>query len=136
MFDHAKTRYIARVGGGYAEREEDVARVTRNRAQALTEGRYGDAILFWVYEQYSRAQHATLAIPPVANPSVYRAANAGRMRMWTFLGIGTHYAFGYLACVFAFLWAPSAAVFHWTCVTLFNLVLIVMAWLEARSVRT
>lgn len=136
MFDHAKTRYIARVGGGYAEREEDVARVTRNRAQALTEGRYGDAILFWVYEQYSRAQHAALAIPPVANPSAYRAANAGRMRLWTFLGIGTHFALAYLACVLAFLWAPSAAVFHWMCVTLFNVVLIAMIWLEARSVRT
>jgi phosphatidylglycerophosphate synthase len=135
-FDHAKTRYVARVGGGYAEREEDVARVTRNRVQALADGRYGDAILFWVYEHYSRAQHAALAIPQVTNPSAYRAANAGRMRLWTFLGIGTHFALAYLACVLAFLWAPSAAVFHWICVTLLNVVLIAMIWLEARSVRT
>lgn len=135
MFDHAKTRYIARVGGGYSEREEDIERVTRNRAQALADRRYGDAILFWVYERYSRAQHAALKIPPVADPSAYRAANAGRMRLWTFLGIGTHFALGYLACPLTFVWAPTAAVFHWLCATLLNVGLLVMIWLEARSVR-
>jgi phosphatidylglycerophosphate synthase len=136
MFDHAKTRYIARVGGGYTEREEDVSRVSQNRVQAMAEGRYGDAILFWVYESYSRAQHAALTIPPVADPSAYRAANAGRMRLWSFLGIGTHFALAYLACILTFFWAPGAAVFHWVCATVLNLGLVVMIWLEARSVRT
>jgi hypothetical protein len=135
MFDHAKTRYIARVGAGYSEREEDVMQVTRNRVQALAERRYADALLFWVYEGYSRAQHAALAIPPVTNPSAYRAANAGRMRLWTFLGIGTHFALGYLACPLTFLWAPTAAAFHWVCATVLNLVLLVLLRLEARSVR-
>ena len=135
MFDHAKTRYIARVGGGYSEREEDLDRVTRDRARAWQERRMGDALLLWVYEHYSLAQHATLAIPPVADPAAYRSANSARMRLWTFLGIGNHYALGYLLCMLAYWWAPAPAVFHWGSATLFNLLLIIMMQLEARSVR-
>ena len=135
MFDHAKTRYIARVGGGYSEREADVDRMTRDRARAWQEGRYTDAILFWVYERYSRAQHAALMVLPVADPAAYRAANASRMRRWTFLGIGTHFALGYLLCLLTYWWVPALAVFHWLSATLFNLILVVMMQLEVRSVR-
>ena len=136
MFDHAKTRYIARVGGGYSEREEDVNRIGRDRARAWQEGRYGDAVLFWVYQRYSLAQHATLTIPPVANPMAYRALNAGRMQLWTFLGIGTHFALGYLLCLLTYWWTASLAVYFLICATLLNCLLPVMMALEARAVRT
>ncbi len=133
LFDHAKTRYIARVGGGYCEREEDVDRVHKDRVRAWSEGRYGDALLFWVYEGYSRAQHATLSIAPAADPAAYRAAHAGRMRAWTVLGIGTHFALGYLLCVAAFWWPPALAAYFIVCATLLNLYLGAMMVLEQRQ---
>jgi phosphatidylglycerophosphate synthase len=135
MFDHAKTRYIARVGGGYCEREEDVDRVARDRSRARAEGRYGDALLFWLYEGYSRAQHASLAIPPAPDPIAYRNANAGRMRTWTTLGIGTHFALGYLACVLSWWWAPALAAYFILCSTLLNLFLAAMMATEGRPVQ-
>jgi len=133
MFDHAKTRYIARVGGGYSEREEDVERIARDRAAAWAEGRYGDALLFWVYEGYSRAQHASLAIAAAADPVAYRNANAGRMRAWTILGIGTHFALGYLACVLSWWWAPALAAYFVFCTTALNLFLAAMMAAETRT---
>jgi hypothetical protein len=133
LFDHTKTRYIARVGGGYSEREEDVDRVTSQRVRAWNEGRYREAMLFWVYERYSRAQHAALAIPPVADPSAYRAANARRMRAWTFLGIGTHLALAYLLGAVTYWWPAAAAAYFILCATVFNLLLLVLVRLEARQ---
>jgi phosphatidylglycerophosphate synthase len=134
MFDHAKTRYIARVGAGYREREEDVDRVAKDRARAWTEGRYSDALLFWLYEGYSRAQHASLSIAPAPDPVAYRNANAGRMRAWTMLGIGTHFALGYTACVLSWWWAPALAVYFVLCATLLNLFLAAMMLAEGRTV--
>jgi phosphatidylglycerophosphate synthase len=136
LFDHAKTRYIARVGAGYSEREEDVDRVTKEQNRAWQDGRWGDAVLFWVYERYSKAQHATLTIPPVADPAAYRTANARRMRLWTFLGIGTHFALGYVLCFLTFWWAPAVAVYFLICATVLNLILLAMMTQEARAART
>jgi len=124
LFDHAKTRYIARVAGGYSEREEDVERVAAARREAWRTGRYREAAMYWIYERYSRAQHAALAIPPAADPAAYRAANAGRMRAWTFLGIGTHLALAYVLCVVAYWWAPAAALYFIINATVFNLLLV------------
>lgn len=123
LFDHTKTRYIARVAGGYSEREEDVERIVRERRLARQERRYREAFLLWVYERYSRAQHAALAIPPVFDPAVYRAANAGRMRAWTFLGIGTHLALAYVLAVIARWWTPAVPLFFWLHVIGFNALL-------------
>jgi phosphatidylglycerophosphate synthase len=133
MFDHAKTRYIARVGGGYSEREEDVDRVAKERRRAWTEGRYGDAILFRLYEGYSRAQHAALTIPSVADPVAYRIANASRMQRWTFLGIGTHFALGYVAFAASYWWNPALVVYFGICATVLNLFLASLMIFEARQ---
>jgi phosphatidylglycerophosphate synthase len=133
MFDHAKTRYIARVGGGYSEREEDIGRVRRDREAARAAGRYGDALLFWLYEGYSRAQHASLSIPAAADPIAYRNAYAGRMRSWTILGIGTHFAMGYVACIASRWWAPALAAYFVICATVLNLFLAGMMLAEARQ---
>ena len=132
LFDHAKTRYTARVSGGYAEREEDIDKVVRDRAEARAAGRLGDVILLWVYETYSRAQHAALAIPAVADPVAYRAAHAGRMRTWTFLGIGTHFALAYVAMTLAAWWPVSVAAYFAFCAVPLNLLL---AWLMATEPR-
>ena len=56
------------------------------RQRAWRERRLKDALLLAVYLQYSRAQHSALRIPPAADPVAYRAAHAGRMRAWTWLG--------------------------------------------------
>jgi phosphatidylglycerophosphate synthase len=135
MFDHAKTRYVARVGGGYREREEDVDRVARDRRAAWQAGRYRDALLFWVYESYSRAQHAALAIPPAADPAAWRADNAGLMRAWTALGIGTHFALAYLFCLLAFWWPAAPVVYFALCATALNLLLGVLLALQPRVAR-
>jgi phosphatidylglycerophosphate synthase len=123
LFDHTKTHYIARVSGGYSEREEDVERIAGERGRLWREGRYREAALLWVYERYSRAQHAALLIPPVADPAVYRAANAARMRAWTFLGIGTHLALAYVLAVIARWWAPAVPLYFWLHVIVFNALL-------------
>jgi len=135
MFDHAKTRYIARVGGGYSEREEDIDRIAKERRRAWREGRYRDALLFRLYEGYSRAQHAALTIPPVADPVAYRIANAPRMRRWTFMGIGTHFALGYVLAAAAY-WSPYAIVAYFAiCATVLNLVLATLIAFESRQAR-
>jgi hypothetical protein len=133
LFDHTKTRYIARVGAGYAEREEDLDRVAGDRARAWRERRYRDAALLWVYRSYSRAQHAAIAIAPAADPVAYRAAHAGRMRAWTFLGIGTHFTFAYLVTLAARAWPPAVILYFAGCATLFNLALLVLMALEPRQ---
>jgi len=132
LFDHAKTRYIARVAGGYSEREEDVERVAAGRARAFGEGRYREAFLFWVYERYSRAQHAALSIPVAADPAAYRAANATRMRTWTFLGIGTHLALAYVLSVIGYWWRPAIPLYFWLHVFVFNALLAGLLLIGAR----
>jgi hypothetical protein len=134
LFDHAKTRYIARVGGGYLEREEDLDRVVRDRATARAEGHWGDAVLLWLYERYSRAQHAAFRIAPVNDPVRYRAKNAGRMRAWTFLGIGTHYALAYLLTAFAIVWGDALTVYMLVCCTALNVYLAALVAIEPRRV--
>lgn len=135
LFDHTKTRYIARVGGGYSEREEDVNRIAADRVRAWRDGRYREAFLLWVYERYSRAQIATLRIPPVADPMAYRTANAGRMRAWTFLGIGTHLGLAYVLSVAAYWWTLALPLYFWINVTVFNLLLVSLLATGDRQVR-
>jgi len=134
LFDHAKTRYIARVGGGYLEREEDVAEVARNREAARAAGRWGDVFLFWVYERYSIAQHAALRIAPVNDPVAYRSQNAGRMRAWTWLGIGTHFALAYLFLALTAAWPHATAVYMALCATVLNVYLAALVAIEPRRV--
>jgi len=126
LFDHAKTRYIARVGRGYAEREENLDNVELDRAAAWRERRYRDAVLLWVYLSYSRAQHAAMKIGPAADPVAYRAAHAGRMRAWTFQGIGTHFALAYLTTLIGFWWPAGPILYFAGTATVFNLFLLVL----------
>lgn len=132
LFDHTKTRYIARVSGGYSEREEDLAQVADDRRRAIGERRYAEGFLLWVYERYSRAQHATLQIPPVADLAAYRSAHAGRMRLWTLLGIGTHFALAYILMTIAYWWAWAAAAYFIICLTLLNVLLLALVSAETR----
>jgi len=134
LFDHAKTRYIALVGGGYLEREEDVAEVVRNREAARAAGRWGDVFLFSVYERYSRVQHAALRIDPVNDPVAYRSQNAGRMRAWTWLGIGTHFALAYLFLALTAVWPDATAVYMAFCATALNVYLAALVVIEPRRV--
>ena len=135
LFDHTKSRYIARVGGGYAEREEDLGLVRANRDRAWRERRYRDALLLALFHQYSAAQHAALQMAPAADPAAFRAANAGRMQAWTPLGIGTHFALAYVACLAAYWWPRAVEAYFIACSTVGNLYLLVMLRLEARAAR-
>lgn len=134
LFDHTKTRYIARAGGGYSERDEDLGLVAAERDRAWRERRYRDALLLWTYHHYSTAQHAALAIPPAADPVAYRAANAGRMRAWTVLGIGTHFALAYLCAIAAYWWPGAIAAYFVLCTTAYNVYFLVLMRLESRAV--
>lgn len=111
FFDHAKTRYIARVRTGYAEREEDLDKIAEQRREAWKNGQYWESLLLYGYWNYSRMQNAALAIAGTEDPAAYRAKHAGRMRAWTFLGTGTHFALAYLAC-FAAIWWPDAVTWY------------------------
>lgn len=133
LFDHTKSRYIARAGAGYSEREEDLGAVRAERDRAWRERRLRDALLLALYHNYSMVQHAALQIAPAADPAAYRAANAGRMRAWTLLGIGTHFALGYVLLTASYWWPPAIAVYFALCTTLLNLYLVVLMRLEARQ---
>lgn len=133
LFDHTKTRYIARVGAGYREREEDLGLLEAQRAAAWRAHRWREALLLAVYLQYSRAQHAALAIPPVADPAAFRARHAGRMRAWTLQGIGTHFALGYLLLAASAWWPPALAMYFVTCATVLNLYLLALLRREPRG---
>lgn len=133
LFDHTKTRYIAKVGRGYAEREENLDLVDANRRTAWGEGRYRDAFLLWVYLTYSRAQHAAMTIRPSSDPVAYRAAHMGRMRLWTFQGIGTHFAVAYLSNIIGYWWAPGPIWYFILTATLFNVLLVYLLLREPRE---
>jgi phosphatidylglycerophosphate synthase len=134
LFEHNKTRYIARVGGGYSEREEDIGKLVQARAAARAEGRWRDAFLFWIYETYSRAQHSALRIAPVNDPVLYRSRNAGRMRAWAFLGIGTHFALAYVAMAVGVIQPLAFPVYMIICATVLNVFLVALMALEPRRV--
>jgi len=134
LFDHTKTRYIARVARGYSEREEDLAKVARDRDQAWRERRLKDAFLLWLYHQYSAAQHAALMIPPSPDPAEYRRRNAGRMRAWSWLGVGTHFLLGYVLILASYWWAGALAWFFIISASLLNLLLAALVLLEPRQV--
>jgi len=133
LFDHAKTRYIARAGAGYREREEDLGVVRADRDRAWRERRWRDALLLAVYLQYSSAQQAALAIRPADDPAAFRAANAGRMRAWTLQGIGTHFALGYLLLFLSAWWPAAVGVYFVLCATVLNLHLFILHRLERRA---
>jgi phosphatidylglycerophosphate synthase len=132
-FDHAKTRYIARIRTGYAEREEDLDKIVAQRKEALSRKQYWDALLLFGYLNYSRAQNAALAIELTEEPAQYRARHAGRMRAWTWLGTGSHFALAYLAC-FAAIWWPDAIMAYFALhLVPLNLYLLALIALEPRA---
>ncbi len=132
FFDHAKTRYIARVRTGYAEREEDLGRIAEQRREAWKKGHYWESLLLYGYLNYSKMQNAALAIATTEDPVAFRAKHAGRMRAWTWLGTGTHFALAYLAC-FAAIWWPGALIGYFLLHILpFNLYLLALILTEPR----
>jgi len=133
LFDHAKTRYIARVSPDAADRDEDLGTVARNRAAALAAGRRGEAFLLWIYDRYTRAQNVTVHVGPAHDHAAHRAANRHRMLAWTFLGSGTHNALAYLFAAASFLWLPALTAFFVLNLTFYNLFLAIMLVLETRQ---
>lgn len=126
LFDHAKTHYVARVGGGYVEREEDIARIARDRGAARASGRWMDVFLLWLLQRYSLAQAAAMQIGPARDPEAYRTANRTRMQAWSFLGSGTHFALGYLCAGISYFWMPALVLFFALHLTLGNLYLLLL----------
>lgn len=126
LFDHAKTHYIARVGGGYVEREEDIARLDRDREAARAGGRWGEVFLLWLLQRYSLAQAAAMQIGPARDPVAYRAANRTRMQAWSFLGSGTHFALGYLFAGISYFWMPALILFFALHLTIGNIYLLLL----------
>jgi CDP-alcohol phosphatidyltransferase len=135
LFDHTKTRYIALVGQGYREREENLDQIRENRARAREERRWTDVLLLRVYESYARAQQAALGLPQARDPAAYREAHRWRMRLWSFLGIGTHFALAYLAMLAAFWWAPAVTGFFLVVLVPLNLLLGGLLLTEPREAR-
>lgn len=133
LFDHTKSRYIARAGAGYTEREEDLGAVRAERDRAWRERRLRDALLLALYHNYSKVQHAALQVAPAADPAAYRAANGARMRAWTLLGIGTHFALGYLLLAVSTWWPAAIALYFALCATVGNVYLLLLMRLEARA---
>jgi len=133
LFDHTKTRYIARVGGGYVEREDDLEVVVAERRRAWQEHRWRDAALLWIYERYTRTQQAALRIPPVRDPAAWRAAHRSRLRAWSFLGVGTHLFLGYLCGALSFWWPGAIPLFFLLALVPLNLLFLVLLGLEARA---
>ncbi|MDH4131480.1 MAG: CDP-alcohol phosphatidyltransferase family protein [Gemmatimonadota bacterium] len=133
LFDHTKTRYIARIRTGYAEREEDLDKLDRDRRLAWRERRPWDALLLLIYLQYTRAQQAAMAIPVAADPDGFRARYHGRMRRWTWLGTGTTFALAYVALAIASAWPAAIAVFFLLRLTLANLLLGALVLQEKRE---
>ena len=133
LFDNTKTRYIARVRTGYAEREEDLDTLEREREAAWRERRLRDALLMTLYLQYTRAQQAALRIRPADDPDRFRAAHRGRMRLWTWLGSGTHFALAYLAVGLAAAWPAAIPAYFVLHLTLFNLLLGILVLGEKRA---
>jgi phosphatidylglycerophosphate synthase len=126
LFDNTKTRYLARIRTGYAEREEDLDAIERERQRAWGERRWRDALLLWTYLQYTRAQQRAMAVPPAPDPVAFRAAFQGRMRAWTWMGSGTHFALAYLAVAASVVWPWAIAAYMMFHVTLVNLALILL----------
>jgi phosphatidylglycerophosphate synthase len=133
LFDHAKTRYIARVTPDASDREEDLGTIERNRAAARAAGRRGEAFLLRIYATYTKAQNVTVRVAPARDPAAHRAANRRRMFIWTFLGSGTHNALAYLLAALSFVWLPALTAFFVINLTFYNLFLAIMLGFERRQ---
>jgi phosphatidylglycerophosphate synthase len=133
LFDNTKTRYIARIRTGYAEREEDLEKLEHERQSAWRERRLWEALLMTIYLQYTRAQQAAMAIPAAADPAQFRAKHRDRMRRWTWLGTGTHFALAYISIALAAVWPAAVAAYFVLHLTLLNLFLGVLVLQERRE---
>jgi phosphatidylglycerophosphate synthase len=134
LYDNSKNRYVHRVGLAYHEREEDLAKISEDKQRARAAGQWTQVFLFWIYEKYSLAQRAAMKANPVAtDPQGYRQRNRLRMRLWTTIGIGTHFCCMYLGLLFS-MWWPSAL---FACLLLFatlmNMILIALFVTEPRE---
>lgn len=133
LFDNTKTRYLARIRTGYAEREEDLGRLEADLGLAWRRRRLRDAFLLWTYLQYTRAQHRAMAVPPAGDPAAFRESNRARMRAWTWLGSGTHFALGYTAFAAASWWPRAVEAYFVLHLTLFNVFLAALVWRGRRA---
>jgi len=133
LFDNTKTRYIARIRTGYVEREDDLEKIEQERRTAWRERRLRDTLLMMIYLQYTRAQQAAMVIPVAADPEQFRARHRGRMRIWTWLGTGTHFALAYSAVALAAVWPAAVAAYFLLHLTLLNLFLGVLVLQEKRA---
>jgi hypothetical protein len=124
-----KTRYLWRAG--YAEREEDLQRIADDRARAVAERRWKDALLLGIYARYEKGQRAAVKDLVPVDAVDFRRRNGRRMRAWTWLGIGTHFCLLYLALAASVAWPKASVAFLVFSATVPN-VFVILLLLEQR----
>jgi phosphatidylglycerophosphate synthase len=107
IFDQVKLRYIQNANIAFQEREEDLDRVAYDRMRARQQGDYKTLLLLWIYDKYTRAQRAVVVERSNQDPETFRRENRFKMRLWAFVGPGTHLLCQYTAMLLSFFW-PSA----------------------------
>jgi choline kinase/phosphatidylglycerophosphate synthase len=132
LFDGVKTRYLWLAGGGYAEREQDLQRIDAQRVRAIAERRWKDALLLYTYARYERGQRVAVKDLVPVDPVDFRRRNRGRMRAWTWLGIGTHFALLYVALAASVVWPNAPLAFLAFSATVPNVFVILLLLLERR----
>ena len=106
-----------------------------NRRRFLFTGATSAAALSvpgWLATAFAAEAKLTDSLASVSE--AYRAAHAGRMRAWTWLGIGTHFAVAYVLTILGYWWPEAVAIYFLGCATVVNLLLGAMLWLERRQV--
>lgn len=133
LFDRIKHRYMWSVG--WSEREEDPARVEIALARARADRRWKEIGLLLIYQRYTSAQRAAVSDLDPVDPDRFRAHNRRRMKIWTWLGIGTHFASLYLAAALAVVWPQTLVAYLLYLATLPNALLVTLLALERRAGR-
>jgi hypothetical protein len=117
LFDFTKRLYLSRVGARPLPTAAELAQIERDRELARGDGRVVEAFLLWFYCRYLGTQRAVAAAIPGLAPS---ALTEARMRLWTWLGLGTHLAVLYTTLAVAAVWTPALLVAFLLFVTVGN----------------
>jgi hypothetical protein len=130
LFDFAKRTYLSRIGARPLPTGTDFAQIEAAQALAHSEGRRGEAFLLWFYRQYFGTHRSISEALPGFTAS---ALTGGRMRAWTWLGLGTHLAVVYSALALSSVWSPALLLAMIVFTAAGNLLL--LALVSGRSVR-
>ncbi len=105
VFDARKKQYLQCLG--LTAPDEAISVLASQRRQARRRGSWSEVILLSAYEFFRRAQDLAASPASASATSAFRRVNRRRMRIWTYMGSGTHFFALYVAALVSLFWPPA-----------------------------